>query len=595
MTSWSSVGECLRALHEKDEVPIQSILSDLPYTLQGLKTNNLAWTPNGLVLPSKLMWPSLGLLHRLGEPALLYREIRTVLATLPPGLLMQALCSAVEEKLEDYLEFVGQLEKEVRQRSDMTLSRCLVMIRKTTDGLRLLHSLLIDTCSLQGGAILSAIYKYTKHGDPFVCSLSQEILDQVWCPFREILQHWVSDGILSDPFDEFFVTIDDQRSRWAGRFKFLPERVPEEMSQSSAHRSFEIGKGVYFLRSICNDHEFTLSAVPQRVVTSELPTINRLIDSNYEIVVTRVNEVLMDKHKLMIHLAALQDYLLLCRGDFADALVSEGYQTLVHRSHTLRLHQVAAVLESAIMALDTENHETKYILDRLDARLLELGKAENGWEVFTLKYRVDPPLDVIIGAQTMRQFLKIFNMLWRIRWSFFVLKTGWTLLLRKQSNSPIWSYVRKTHFKMFHFMTALQTFIYSHVIENEWKQLTASLCGSKVTVDEIIAMHEQYLSNIIMRVLFGGSVKIIDSLHNLMKNVQQFQRNVNTLAERPSQEDGQLEESIRTQGKTFEMSLDAFLVLLRKIDDNARVFALLVDFVEAHTEASSHAHVSQPC
>jgi gamma-tubulin complex component 3 len=61
-----------------------------------------------------------------------------------------------------------------------------------------------------GGALVSLIHSYTSHGDPFVRSFTDSLLEEVSRPFFHSLGKWIYEGELLDPFDEFFVELNPE-------------------------------------------------------------------------------------------------------------------------------------------------------------------------------------------------------------------------------------------------------------------------------------------------------------------------------------------------------------------------------------------------
>ena len=57
--------------------------------------------------------------------------------------------------------------------------------------------------------------------------------------------------------------------------------------------------------------------------------------------------------------------------------------------------------------------------------MLEYSHGEIGWDVFTLEYKVDAPIDTVIDSDAMTKYLKLFNHLWKIKRIESALSTGW--------------------------------------------------------------------------------------------------------------------------------------------------------------------------
>lgn len=60
---------------------------------------------------------------------------------------------------------------------------------------------------------------------------------------------------------------------------------------------------------------------------------------------------------------------------------------------SLYTHNLAGILETAIRATNTQ-YEDPDILERLDVRLLDIQPGDNGWDVFSLDYKVQVTFDV---------------------------------------------------------------------------------------------------------------------------------------------------------------------------------------------------------
>lgn len=57
--------------------------------------------------------------------------------------------------------------------------------------------------------------------------------------------------------------------------------------------------------------------------------------------------------------------------------------------------------------------------------MLEYSHGEIGWDVFTLEYKVDAPIDTVLDSEAMIKYLKLFNHLWRIKRIESALSKGW--------------------------------------------------------------------------------------------------------------------------------------------------------------------------
>ena len=138
------------------------LLRDLPFTLQGLSSNNFEFGPQStLGLPRTLSLPIISLLHALAEPSLLYRSLSEFTESAHDGLVSQSLRAAIGIELRSYLGLIATLEGEIRRTitatakgnesargTGVTLKRCVVWTRDSTMGLRLMSSMMDESRSM---------------------------------------------------------------------------------------------------------------------------------------------------------------------------------------------------------------------------------------------------------------------------------------------------------------------------------------------------------------------------------------------------------------------------------------------------------------
>lgn len=98
--------------------------------------------------------------------------------------------------------------------------------------------------------------------------------------------------------------------------------------------------------------------------------------------------------------------------------------SLTRPANTLYRHNLTATLESAIRASSAQ-HDPMDVLRRLDARMLEYSHGEIGWDVFTLEYKIDSPIDTVLDSESMEKYLKLFRYLWQQKRVDLALNKGW--------------------------------------------------------------------------------------------------------------------------------------------------------------------------
>ncbi|KAE8366782.1 Spc98 family-domain-containing protein [Aspergillus caelatus] len=523
--------------------PVENgLLRDLPFVLQGLSSSNLEFTSSTLKLPPTLPIPLISLLNTLAEPGLLYKGLSAFVESSSGGLLNQSLRAALSNELRSYLGLVATLEGEIRRalaapgastspasvaKTGVTLKRCIVWTRDATMALRLMSVIVEEAQNKKGGQLISMIHGFsTSHGDPFVCALAEKLLAHVTRPFYDMLRLWIYDGELSDPYQEFFVvepevssSTDPRRiatSVWEDKYKLDDDLVPSIITQDFAKKVFLIGKSLNFIRYGCGDSgwvEAYSKESSKELRYGDTASLETSIDEAYKSTMARLIYLMDEKFKLFDHLRALKKYLLLGQGDFIALLMESLASNLDRPANSQYRHTLTAQLEHAIRASNAQ-YDSSDVLRRLDARMLELSHGEIGWDCFTLEYKIDAPVDVVITPWGSTQYLKVFNFLWRVKRVEFALGSTWRRcmtgargVLRSVDDKvgPDWKGARCAIAEMIHFVCQLQYYILFEVIEASWDQLQASISKPGCTLDDLIEAHTKYLDSITHKGLLGSS------------------------------------------------------------------------------------------
>ncbi|KAA8896888.1 Spc98 family-domain-containing protein [Sphaerosporella brunnea] len=525
--------------------------------------------------PPSLPLPLVSLLHTLAEPSLLYKSLDDFVhgpadGVDGGGLVGQSLRSAIGNELRGYVELVGGLESQIRRAvaaaergqgilaSGVTLKRCVVWTREATMGLRMMSLIVDKTKRQKGGQLISSVHRFASdHGDPFVRAFAERILAQITRPFYDMLRHWIYEGELTDPYVEFFVTEeapepvsqtsgnavaksqnDDAAaaaaaaaavaaaatttvkpgatSVWQDKYHFHAFQVPTIITEGFAKKVFLIGKSLNFIRHGCSDSDWVdeySKSTSKELRYGDTAKLEMSIDEAYQTTMARLIDLMGNKFKLFDHLAALKKFLLLGQGDFIALLMESLSANLDRPANTLYRHNLTAQLEHAIRGSNAQ-FEKADILARLDARMLELSHGEVGWDVFTLEYKIEAPVDVVVTPYSSKQYLKLFNFLWRIKRVEYALGSSWRRFMTgargvlKAVDDLVgadWKKARCVVAEMVHFVNQLQYYILFEVIESSWGDLQQAIKKPNVTLDDLIGAHAEYLRQITHKGLLGGA------------------------------------------------------------------------------------------
>ena len=349
-------------------------------------------------------------------------------------------------------------------------------------------------------------------------------------PFYDMLRQWIYDGELSDPYHEFFVTeqgeSEDMRNHdtrraaatsvWEDKYKTEKTLVPSIITDDFAQKIFLIGKSLNFLRYGCGDSSWVEAYskdTSKELRYGDTATLESSVDQAYKATMARLVHLMDDKFKLFDHLHALKKYLLLGQGDFVALLTESLASNLDRPAGTQYRHTLTAQLEHAVRGSNAQ-YETSDVLRRLDARVIETGQGETGWDVFTLDYRIDSPVDVVITSWANKQYLALFNFLWRIKRVEFALGSTWRRFMTGARGvlgsvddklGSDWKNARCVVAEMIHFINQLQYYILFEVIEASWDVLQAAIHKPDCTLDDLITAHARYLNDITKKSLLGST------------------------------------------------------------------------------------------
>ena len=207
-------------------------------------------------------------------------------------------------------------------------------------------------------------------------------------------------------------------SVWEYKYRLDEEMIPSIITKDFAKKVFLIGKSLNFIRYGCGDSAWVegySKAASKELRYGDTATLEASIDEAYKATMARLIHLMADKFKLFEHLKALKKYLLLGQGDFIALLMENLSSNLDRPANTLYRHNLTAQLEHAVRESNAQ-FDSPDVLRRLDARMLELSYGEIGWDVFTLEYKIDAPVDVVVTPYGSRQYLKVFNFLWISHW-----------------------------------------------------------------------------------------------------------------------------------------------------------------------------------
>lgn len=97
---------------------------------------------------------------------------------------------------------------------------------------------------------------HSQHGDPLQQSILYPLLYNCTIPIRDMIVEWISNGIINDPYQEFFVSTDKsigEEKLWYDKYTLRVPMIPSFITMEQAKKIWITGKSINFLRVVCKD------------------------------------------------------------------------------------------------------------------------------------------------------------------------------------------------------------------------------------------------------------------------------------------------------------------------------------------------------
>nr|XP_054771270.1 gamma-tubulin complex component 3 homolog [Lytechinus pictus]XP_054771271.1 gamma-tubulin complex component 3 homolog [Lytechinus pictus] len=546
------------------EVAEKTLVHDLIYVFQGIDGKMIKYdaTADAFRISSELGVPRScrDLVHKLSELGWLYLKVRRYIDARNQdkafGLVGQSLCAALQQELTEYYRLLAVLEAQQLQEQDVGLDEGspsnLSLFRLNVWTFDPIHrmkqlAILVDGCTdKKGGALASAIHSYTLHGDPSTRLLIKHILRLVAFPIRTMLDRWIFDGQLEDKYNEFFVGADPSvkdEKLWHDKYSLRKSMIPSFITMEQARKILSIGKAINFLRQVCKDHTLikgkslmTSTSQTNSYQNTEMllqqdmdGSFQQVIDIEYRDTSKRLLYILQTEFKFLEHLKAMRRYLLLGQGDFIKHLMDLLEADLAKPADMLYLHNLNGVLETAVRATNAQFDDSD-ILSRLDVRLLEISPGDTGWDVFSLDYHLDGPINTVFTDSCKILYLRVFNFLWRAKRMEYVLAQVWKgqmtnakALRAIPELSPLLHRCHMIATEMIHFVNQMQYYINFEVMACSWDEMWKDVTEAE-DLDKIIAAHEIFLDTILRRALLDDESRpLLTQLRAIFDLIIKFQ------------------------------------------------------------------------
>ncbi|KAL3523242.1 hypothetical protein ACH5RR_016076 [Cinchona calisaya] len=459
------------------------------------------------------------------------------------GLVNHAFAAALRALLLDYQAMVAQLEHQFRL-GRLSVQGLWFYCQPMTGSMQALSIVIkkISAHNFVGSTVLNLLQSQAKAmaGDHVVRSLLEKMTQCANTAYLGILERWVYEGVIDDPYGEFFIsenkalqkeslTQDYDAKYWQQRYG-LKDDIPSFLA-TAAETILTTGKYLNVMRE-CG-HNIQVPAAENSKLTSVGSNHHYLecVKAAYDYASGELLNLVKEKYDLMAKLRSIKHYLLLDQGDFLVHFMDIAREELTKKPDDISVEKLQSLLDLALRttaaAADPCHEdltccvEKTTLLKRLnslkdleisqtvsDSNELEEQVTITGLETFSLSYKVQWPLSLVISRKALTKYQLIFRFLFHCKHVNRQLCAAWQVHqgVRRLDMQGIAIAVSSLLCRnMLKFINSLVHYLTFEVLEPNWHVMHNRLQTAK-SIDEVIQYHEFFLEKCLRECLLLSPV-----------------------------------------------------------------------------------------
>ncbi|KAI0511838.1 hypothetical protein KFK09_012470 [Dendrobium nobile] len=476
------------------------------------------------------------------------------------GLVNHALAAAMRALLLDYQAMVAQLEHQFRL-GRLSVQGLWFFCQPMMAALHAL-SIVIEKASsgnLFGSATLNLLQSQAKAmaGDTTVRALLEKMTRSASSPYLSILERWVYEGIIDDPHGEFFIaenkslqkeslTIDYDAKYWQQRYS-LKDDIPSFL-RSAAGMILTTGKYLNVMRECGHNVQVPPSENSKLTSFGSDHHYLECVKIAYDFASCELLNIVKEKYGLIGKLRSMKRYFLLDQGDFLVHFMDIAMEELVKRPEDISVEKLQSLLDLALRstaaAADPCHEELTCCVERVSllrklSTLKDLGSSFhappsktaldigdlpelvniNGIETFSLSYKVQWPLSLVISRKALTKYQLIFQLLFRCKHVERQLCVAWQVHQGFRSCNILGTTILRSSNlcrSMLKFINSLLHYLTFEVLEPNWHLMHDRLQTVK-SIDEVIQLHDCFLQKCLKEclLLLPQLVKKVEKLKSI--------------------------------------------------------------------------------
>jgi gamma-tubulin complex component 3 len=483
----------------------KELVQDLLSIFQGTDGENLKYShleDKYSMQSSYCYLPLIKMLDEITEMGYLHKKVIKYINTDHITLAAQSLSMCLQNELSEYYRLIALFQKD----PEINIKKIYLWVTEPLERMKWLALISEATETLRGTEMVSAIYSYCAIGHCSIKTMIFRILDKVSTCLMNMIELWITQGEINDPYHEFFTTENEnieEQDLWSKKFSLVSGQIPYFFNQNTVQEIFLTGKTINFLK-LCCKQEWNCYIKNSRPSIYDLQSFDTWAHQASTRANTELLEVLFKKYKLSVHLFNIKKSLLLGQGDFHHSLMEQLLEILKENAKRIHKHNLRSILENSIRNSNLQ-YEDQEFLNHYDIKLLDPNPLDSGWEVFTLDYIFSSPLTTIFTYSVMETYTKIFKFLWHVKRAQFLLNEYQHIrsFLSFQSNglaSNVIKLLMILRHALRHFVNNFMSYLMLEVIETAWNKFYSNLSLAS-NLDEVISTHASFLEVIYEKTL----------------------------------------------------------------------------------------------
>lgn len=473
------------------------------------------------------------------------------------GLVNHAFASALRAILQDYHAMTAQLEHQYRL-GRLSLQGLWFFCQPMVAAMQVLSTAVQRAIVQQasGAAMLNLLQKQAiaMAGDNSARSLLQKLIHAASTPYFGILERWVYEGVIDDPYGEFLInenkslqkeslSQDYYATYWQQRYS-LRQEIPGFLA-SYAETILTTGKYLNAIRE-CGHIVQVPSSENGTLMKGRVqqPVLER-INVAHDFASAELLNLIIHKFDLIGRLRSVKHYFFVDQGDFLVHFMDTARDELTRKTSAMSVEKLQSLLELAlrtsVAASDPYHEDLACSIEELSlmAQLhnivrngnvtsQQLGSAESanapvssgittGLETFTLEYKVRWPLSLVISRKALTKYQLIFRHIFHCKHVERQLCATWQMHQSTvRTVNTLGTAISRSYVvcqRMLHFLQTFQHYMTFEVLEPNWHLMHGQLLNAK-SIDEVMQHHDAFLEKCLRQctLLWPQILKKVDKL-----------------------------------------------------------------------------------